>query len=635
MRKITRADRLRYRFDNLLSRGPIVLIGLLFLLSAALLVAVVAFMAITRQIPNDGNGHGLSVSGMAWTGLLTTLDTGEIENVANNSAGALAALLLTTFGGIFLTSILIGLLTTGISSRLDALRKGRSLVVEHGHTVVLGWSPQIFTVLAQLVMANQNQRRSAIAILADRDKVEMEDEVRARLGDTGNTRIICRTGSPIDLTDLELVNPHAARSIIVPTPEGDDPDAHVIKTILAITNNPRRRPEPYHIVAELHDSRNLEVAHLVGRAEAQLVALDDMTARIIVQTCRQSGLSVVYTELLDFDGDEIYFQPEPGLTGRTFGEALLAYEDSAVIGLRFVAGGVALNPPMDTIIAAGDAVIALSQDDHTVRLSGQAAPIDECAIRVAPMPAHRPERTLILGWNRSGGKVIEELDNYVTSGSRVTVVAAGPGVEESVQASGHGLRNQTLAFREADITSRAMLDELEITGYDHVITLSYADTLDLQAADARTLISLLHLRDILERAGRRIPIVSEMLDLRNRELAQVTQADDFIVSNQLVSLLLSQIAENRELLPVFNDLFDADGSELYLKPAAHYIELGRPVSFYTVVEAARRRGHAAVGYRIAADASDSAMRYGVRLNPPKSEPITFAEGDRIIVVAED
>ncbi|MGH2346209.1 MAG: CASTOR/POLLUX-related putative ion channel, partial [Chloroflexota bacterium] len=365
----------------------------------------------------------------------------------------------------------------------------------------------------------------------------------------------------------------------------------------------------------------LEVAHLVGRAEARLVALDDMTARIIVQTCRQSGLSVVYTELLDFDGDEIYFQPEPGLAGRTFGEALLAYEDSAVIGLRFAAGGVALNPPMETIIAAGDAVIALSQDDHTVRLSAHAAPIDECAIREAPMPAHRPEYTLILGWNRSGGKVIEELDKYVASGSRVTVVAAGLGVEESVQASGHGLRNQALTFREADTTSRAMLDELEIIGYDHVITLSYADTLDLQAADARTLISLLHLRDILERAGRRIPIVSEMLDLRNRELAQVTQADDFLVSNQLVSLLLSQIAENRELLPVFNDLFDADGSELYLKPAAHYIELGRPVSFYTVVEAARRRGHAAVGYRIAAGAADSAARYGVRLNPPKSEPI--------------
>jgi len=72
------------------SRGPIVLIGLLFLLSAALLVLVVAFMAITRQIPTGNDGHSLSVPGMAWTGLLTTLDTGEIENVSNNSAVALA-----------------------------------------------------------------------------------------------------------------------------------------------------------------------------------------------------------------------------------------------------------------------------------------------------------------------------------------------------------------------------------------------------------------------------------------------------------------------------------------------------------------------------------------------------------------
>jgi voltage-gated potassium channel Kch len=626
---------LRYRFDNLLSRGPIVLIGLLFLLSAALLVVVVAFMAITRQIPQGGDGHNLTVPGMAWTGLLTTLDTGEIENVSNNSAIALGALLVTTFGGIFLTSTLIGLLTTGISSRLDGLRKGRSLVVEEGHTVILGWSPQIFTILSELVIANENQRRAAIAILADRDKVEMEDEIRARLGDTGTTRIICRRGNPIDLSDLELVNPHAARAIIIPTPEADDPDAHVIKTILAITNNPHRRPEPYHIVAELHDSRNLEVAHLVGREEAQVVAADDMVARILVQTCRQSGLSVVYTELLDFGGDEIYFQQEPALVGRTFGEALLAYEESSVIGLRFAGGRVALNPPMETVIAAGDAVIAVSEDDDTVRVSGKPVSIDEAAIREGREPQPAPERTLILGWNRSGSTVIAELDNYVAPGSHVTVVGAGEGVEESVRAAESGLRHQTLSFQEADTTNRIVLEGLEVTGYDHLITMSYSESLDPQTADARTLISLLHLRDILERAGQRIPIVSEMLDLRNRELARVTHADDFIVSDQLVSLMLAQISENRELLPVFLDLFDADGSELYLKSAADYVALDRPVTFYTVVESARRCGHCAIGYRLQAAATDAEAQYGVCVNPDKSTPVTFGEHDRIIVVAED
>jgi hypothetical protein len=422
----------------------------------------------------------------------------------------------------------------------------------------------------------------------------------------------------------------------VPTPEVIDPDAHVIKTILAITNNPLRRPEPYHIVAELHDSRNLEVARLVAHAETQLVASDDMVARIIVQTCRQAGLSVVYTELLDFGGDEIYFQREPTLTGRRFGESLSAYEDSAVIGIRFADGRVALNPPMDTIFTEGDAVIAVSQDDDTVRVSGIAAPpIDLSAIQ-EPRAAERiPERTLILGWNNGGSKVVRELDNYVAPSSLVTVVAVGAGIGEDILAGSRSLRNQTLDFQEADTTDRGVLDGLDITSYDHVITLSYVDSLAAQAADARTLISLLHLRDILERAGRHTPIVSEMLDVRNRQIAQVTHADDFIVSNQLVSMMLAQISENRELLAVFNDLFDADGSELYLKPAADYIQIGRSTSFYTVVEAARQRGQCAIGYRIGAKANDAGDQYGVRVNPRKSELVTFAADDRIIVVAED
>ena len=170
--------------------------------------------------------------------------------------------------------------------------------------------------------------------------------------------------------------------------------------------------------------------------------------------------------------------------------------------------------------------------------------------------------------------------------------------------------------------------------YDHVVTLSYSDSLGPQAADAKTLITLLHLRDIAAKTGRQPSIVSEMLDVRNRQLAEVTRADDFIVSEKLVSLLLSQISESRDLAAVFADLFDPEGSELYLKPAGDYVTLGRPVSFGTVVEAARRRGEVAIGYRSAAFSADAKASYGVRVNPPKADRVTFADGDRVIVLAE-
>ena len=64
--------------------------------------------------------------------------------------------------------------------------------------------------------------------------------------------------------------------------------------------------------------------------------------------------------------------------------------------------------------------------------------------------------------------------------------------------------------------------------------------------------------------------------------------DDFIVSEHLVSLMMSQLSENADLFAVFTDLFDPEGSEIYLKPVGDYVVTGEPVNFYTVLEAARR-----------------------------------------------
>jgi len=85
---------------------------------------------------------------------------------------------------------------------------------------------------------------------------------------------------------------------------------------------------------------------------------------------------------------------------------------------------------------------------------------------------------------------------------------------------------------------------------------------------------------------------------------------------------------------VFEKLISPEGSELYLKPVSEYVKPGVPLTFYTIVEAARRRGEVAVGYRLKAETGDPATSYGVHLNPDKLRPITFTEHDRLIVLAE-
>ena len=186
---------------------------------------------------------------------------------------------------------------------------------------------------------------------------------------------------------------------------------------------------------------------------------------------------------------------------------------------------------------------------------------------------------------------------------------------------------------EGETTDRDLLNKLNVQDYDHVIVLAY-NTLKPQEADAKTLVTLLHLRGMAEKDETPFSIVSEMLDLRNRELAEATQVDDFIVSEHLVSLMMSQLSENGELFDVFTDIFDPEGAEIYLKPVSDYVTLGEAVNFYTVAEAARRRGETVLGYRLEKEAGDAGRSYGVHTNPKKSEAVVFTSDDKVIVIAE-
>lgn len=632
--KPTLSQRIRYLFDNLMAHGTPAMIGMLLVLSMVIVFTGGIIVSLLPVIPANETSP-LEFGEAAWLSLMRAMDSGAMGG--DMGTGFRAVMLFVTLGGIFIVSALIGVLNNAIENQMDRLRKGRSKVLESGHTLVLGWSAQVFTVLNELMIANENEDAARIVILADKDKMDMEDEIRERVEHKGKTRIICRSGSPFDPSDLEITSPHAAKSIIVLPPENDDPDIDVIKTVLAITNNPQRRPEPYHIITQIRNARNAAVLKLVGEKDnVQAILTGDLIARVMAQTSRQSGLSVVYTELMNFDGDEMYFKHEPALCGKSFGDALLAYEDSCLMGIRKADGKIVLNPPMDALIETGDQLVALSADDDTIRLSSLAqAPVNPAAIRSNKRASElQPEKCLILGWNRSGATIVQELDNYVAKGSQVRIVADIEGFKAQLGTLDEKLRNQTLLAQEGQTTDRDLLNALHVADYDHVIVLAY-NSVEPQEADARTLVTLLHLRDMAQKDETPFSIVSEMLDLRNRELAEVTKVDDFIVSDHLVSLMMSQISENAELFDIFAEILDPQGAEIQLKPVEDYVTTGEPVNFYTVVEAARRRGETAIGYRLTAQASQAAKSYGIRTNPKKSDKVFFAAADKIIVISQD
>jgi ion channel POLLUX/CASTOR len=628
--EITMREKFQYWLDNQFSRGTGALITWLGILS--LVVIIVAAIVVTISGISPGGEGPMGFWEAFWRSLMRTLDAGTMGG--DVGWGFRIIMFVVTLGGVFVISTLIGILTSGVEGKLEELQKGKSRVIETNQTVILGWSEQIFTVISELVEANANLKKPCIVVMADCDKVEMEEAIRQKVEDTRSTRIVCRSGNPMDVIDLEMVNLNSSKSIIVLPPESEDPDSEVIKTVLAIVNHPKRNLEKkFHIVAELYDPKNIEVAKVVGKEEVEWIQIGDFVAKVIAQSCRQSGLSVVYTELLDFGGDEIYFHKEPSLAGKTFQESLMLFNKSAVIGLKPANEPVMLNPSMQVVLGKEDELIVIAEDDDKIIYTGQpskAIQID----RIAKTRSHldSPERTLILGWNKRGAAIINELDNYVSKGSEVLVIAEHDELD-AIATSRYV--NENVTIQSGDITNRRVLDEIDFVKFDHVILLSYTDQLSTQQADAKTLITLLHLRDIAEKRDHIISIVSEMQDIRNRNLADVTRANDFIVSDKLISLMAAQVSENKMLNPVLEDLFDPEGSEIYLKPAGDFIKIGEAVNFYTIVHEASNRGAVAIGYRISALAQDASKGYGVVINPEKDKLVNFVNEDKIIVISED
>jgi voltage-gated potassium channel Kch len=632
MKKVSFSQKFRYKFDNLMSKGPVAMMSLLGIISLIVVLIAASFLYFSQISPEGEESLGF-IEGI-WQSLMRTMDAGTVGGDSGWPYRLVG--LIVTFSGIFIFSALIGVLSNGINNKLEDLSKGKSFVIEENHTLILGWSSKIFTIISELVLANENQKKPRIVILADVDKVEMEDEIRSKIADLKNTKIICRRGNPNDMQDLDIANPQACKSIIILAPEIENPDPLTIKTILAITNNPNRRKEAYHVIAEMNDERNVEVAKMVGKEEVEIILTDDVIGKIMVQTSRQSGLSIVYTELMDFDGAEIYFKEEKALIGKSYGDVIAAYEDSAVIGLQFADNTVRNNPEMDYILKAGDKIIAITEDDDTLVLkSTSSASFDEAVLVHNESEGPKSERILMLGWNRRALVILKEMDNYVGANSYMKVVSTFETDKDLILEIASGLKNIKLEFEQADTSAREVIDSLDVTSYDSVQLLCYKAEMDLQDADAQTLISLLHIRRIMEETGKDIKIVSEMLDMKNRDLAEVTKADDFVVSDKLISLLMSQVSENKHLMRVFEDLFNADGSEIYLKPISEYIKIGVETDFYSILESAKRKGQTAIGYRIASESFDNSKAYGVYVNPAKSKVLTFSSEDRIIVLAED
>ncbi|MEG1061249.1 MAG: hypothetical protein RSE43_06835 [Oscillospiraceae bacterium] len=625
MKKSSMRARLKYRFDNIMSKGtaPLILMLLGITTVVVVLIGVLAWLLNASVFGSLGNS--------IWQNLMHAIDAGALAGLPTESGAPFVALMtITTICGIFITSMLIGIINSGLESKFENLRRGNSKVIESGHTVILGFDDRIYKTISELVIANENRKKPRIVVLGDLDKQVMDEAIRHYIPDTKNTIVICRCGSTSDAVALERCSLESCRSVIV----NEENDAKTIRTILAATNYLKSHPEnTAHITAVVREGSNVDVAQLAGEGRAEVLYFADAMSRIVAHTCHQPGLSRVYTELFAFEGNEIYIETIPAFVGKTFGETLTLTRRSCIIGIKRE-GQAFVNPPMDTVIGCDDELIIIAEDDG-VTAAMESSPVhpELFAPETIRLQSHSTESLLVLGHNGLLTGLLEELDCYVPEGSRVTVACESaelPAELEKLQGTLHNLR---LRLCSCDLCDRSVLEGFVSEGYSNIVVLSDSES-DPETADATTLMVLMYLRDIAKKSKAEFSITSEMRDIRNQELARVANVNDFVVSSDLTSLMTAQISENRLLSAIYADLLDEDGSEIYLKPASDYVITGNPVDFFTVTRAVAQKGGVFIGYKDITCTADGTQTRVV-LSPDKAEMMVFDKDDYLVIISED
>ena len=646
--------RLQYKFDNFMSQGGLaVFLALLSaFFSAFVLMLIIRYIA-ELIFPNYSSEY----YDLPWEVLIQLIGLRSTEEDANFIVKIITV--VTIFIGLIFFSSLVAFITEEFESKLASLRKGRSIVVERDHTLILGFNDRIIDIIKELIIANESEDNAVIVILSAKDKEEMDDFLRDNLGNTKTTRLVTRTGDISNIANLKNVGIQSAKTVIIlneaKSSDLEDlkiaSDSKIIKSLLAIVATKEQDKEDDYIpsvVVEIHSLQYRKLAEAIAPNAVTTLNESDILARILVQTSRNNGLSVVYLNLVGFEGNEFYFyRPDHGWYDLTFGELPFHFPGSVPLGVRDAARNLTLNPNIDYRLKDDDEIVILAEDDSTINF--QVKPIKPIYPKKFKQKQrvkyiHFPEKHLIIGWNNKTAIALQEYGIYLTDNSQITLIVRklDNNIKKQFEKVVKSYPNLDFNLVEVDLNSLVQLKDLNLYQYDSISIMAISGKTS-EETDAKTLTLLLGIQQIFQDYTRLnnqtvgTQLIAEIINSDDTDLVVKAGVKDFLLSNQFVSKILAQASQEPEIMNIYNSLFGSEGSELYLKPVSLYLDSEKlsQVSFGDCILAAQSRGELCMGIRIASEVISREKMFGIRLIPHVNTEFNFTVDDKFIVLAED
>ncbi len=510
-----------------------VIMTMLMINVAILVIAAIVAMIIDDSFTNfiDAFAHG----SVMW--LLTPNAILELEQP---STLFLAVLVLIT-GLVLFTGTIIALATNAIKDYFDKKRTTSGKVYLQNHILILNWNSKVPELVSDLLYVKSRQIK--VLILAEVDKHVAELALRSALQKKGKKDalkhfdVLVKSGNPLSKAELLESSVDTCDTVIVMNKEqtvapGEglgQSDLNVIKILLSIGHLGLSRQIP--IVAEIKAFESKEKIRTINRSVASLksyrlipICFDRRLGQIMAQTIMQKDIEDVYLEMFSFRGAEVYT-----LEGVSFEECLRVHTHTI---------------PLEE---TQEHLYVLAPDNAAKNLRDDRLNVEVEPLKVKPFHEKIVRDVYIVGDNNKRRFIAESLAAY----ERL-----------------HGSSFQS-SYREKEKLDE-LLEELDEKNRPATILLLSEEHEDVNKHDANVIDNLLYIETHLKRDD--VRIIVELLDPKNDPLIKDFNIENTIISNKIISLLLSKLAIFPETEQFYDDLLTIEPHESGKEEESVHIE---------------------------------------------------------------
>jgi hypothetical protein len=629
-------------------------------------VQMIALTFLTVVIAGAGTALAMYVLGRtdfgvaSWWAWIRVVDPSMLQTDAEENRLTIAISATIVICGWIVFGLLISIITTAFQERLERIKAGTTELHVSDHTIVLGWNSTVFAVIDQL-SSDDEHSSGEVVVMAETDPARMRAEADEYCTARTRRHVHFRQGeisSVAAIRDLKIAD---ARQVIILGPE-DIPDSDatgqsvsvssssVFKALLACfqaCDGPGSKRNAYRmpIVALVDTAKAARAvergapASVRDRFVIHAVHTSDFLARLTAQIAAEPELARVYNELLSYEGalvegidtsSEIYVVDiSRAMIGLTFEQCVMGYDRAIPIG--YMTGS---RPVINPIPGTADARRTLVKGDRIIAVANRKLDVVWRGSRplatdgfVPPPRVRTPQRLLVLGDGVKTRRVLERLPQLLPPGSTIATRLPTDGLD----ASGCSFVKPAAVVEPSSGAAApgayTVIAGSGIAAYDRIVVVD--DSVDAARHDARILMDLADIQAAAPLQQLASTVVIELLDYRNVELARAYGTMAAVVSSQLASNLLVQLASEPDRAAIFAALLDPEGSEIHVRPAAEYFSApDEEVSFDVLLARSRKAGCLLIGY-LPPGTSDQL------LPSDRTTPRPAAQYGTLVMVSED